>query len=127
MTTTVTATTFKDRFTVFSSVADATVTAAITEADRWTNDAAYGTDRHDDAIRYLAAHLLALDAQANAAASAAASAGAGPSGPVSSKAGLSASISYAVPSGAGDDWFASTVWGQRFLSIERRVFASRIL
>ena len=127
MATEVTATTFKARFTVFSTVADAVVDEAITEAERWVSANAYGSrDRADDAIRYLTAHILTLDAQANAAATAAGS-GSGPSGPVSSMSGLSASVSYAVPSSASDDWFSSTTWGQRFLSIERRVFASRIL
>lgn len=123
---TVTATTFKARFTVFSAVADATVETAIEEASRWVNAAAYGTtERADDAIRYLTGHLLSLDAQLNALT--AAGSASGPGGPVSSMATLGASVSYAVPAGAGNEFFSTTPWGLRFLSISKRVFASRVL
>lgn len=125
---TVTATTFKARFTVFSAVTDDVVEDAIDEASRWVSVTAYGSqDRADDAIRYLTGHLLSLDAALNGAGSTAGSASAGPSGPIASMGGLSASVSYAIPTNASDDWFATTAWGRRFLSIERRVFAPRTI
>lgn len=126
MATAVTATTFKTRFTTFSAVADAVVTTAINEAVRWVGASAFGSQaRADDGINYLTAHILALDAQLNALT--AAGGASGPGGPVSSMATLGASVSYAVPTGAGGDYFSTTPWGLRFLSIQKRVFASRIL
>lgn len=126
MATSVTATTFKARFTAFSAVADAVVTTAIEEAVRWVSTSAFGSqDRADDGINYLTAHILALDAQLNALTPAGGASG--PGGPVSSMATLGASVSYAVPANAGSDYFSQTPWGLRFLSLQQRVFASRVL
>jgi hypothetical protein len=54
----VTSTSFLTRFPEFSNIESAVVTATIGEAERQNNQDIWG-DQYDDAVNYMAAHLLA--------------------------------------------------------------------
>lgn len=118
---------FKARFPEFAAVADATVTALVSEAEGDVGVTWIENDRRP-AVMALAAHLLAVSGYAFAQA--------GSSGPVpvagplrSSKVG-DVEESYGVAAGAkGSDRSASTdldgtTYGQRFLALRRRSFPS---
>ena len=60
---TVTATTFVTRFPEFGNIETAVVTATVAEANRQCNSDVWG-EKHDDAVNYLTAHMLALRTQA---------------------------------------------------------------
>lgn len=123
----VTASTFKARFTVFSSLSDAVVETALAEAGRRCSSSAFGTSElHDDAVGYLAGHILAQDAAMNAAGSPAASAGAGDAGAVASKSAMGQSISYAVPEVFSKSALATTAWGRRYLELTSLAFPARV-
>lgn len=60
---TVTATTFVERFPEFGNIETAVVTATVAEAARQCDSDLWG-NKHDDAVNYLTAHMLALRTQA---------------------------------------------------------------
>jgi len=60
---TVTATTFVTRFPEFGNIETAVVTATVAEANRQCDSDVWG-EKHDDAVNYLTAHMLALRTQA---------------------------------------------------------------
>ena len=60
---TVTVTTFVDRFPEFGNIEAAVVTATVAEASRQCDSDLWG-DKHEDAVNYLTAHMLALRTQA---------------------------------------------------------------
>ena len=58
----VTSTSFLTRFPEFSNIESAVVTASIDEAKRQNNEDVWG-DKYDDAVNYMAAHLLSSRTQ----------------------------------------------------------------
>lgn len=112
----VTATSLKDRFAVFDPLSDAVVEAAITEAELFVNETAWG-DKYDTGVLYRAAHILELDSAGATAAP----------GPVSSEKLLSYSVSYDGTSmDAADSNLASTAYGRRFIEARSTIFAPRV-
>jgi hypothetical protein len=109
----VTLATLRARTGEFSATSDAAVQAAIDEAERSTNRTAYGA-KADDAVIYLAAHLLTLDAMTSP-----------PPGAVASQSIGGASVSYVAPRVpiAGDR--GATKWGRRRAALS--AFASRVV
>lgn len=131
MTTTITPDILFDRSRdVFSEVDEDCVQLAIDEAVRYVSEVNWG-GRYDDAIFYLACHILCEFAQLELAAvdgGTASTGGAIPAGPVMAEKILSWSTSYAVSEGGVfDDAFATTSWGRMFLARESRVFSRRVL
>jgi len=108
---TVTAATLKARWTEFAPTSDTIVTAAIAEAARSCDVAVYGTT-YDDAVMYLACHLLAISPQGAASRL---DGGGAPSSPSSATADLGrttygASLLRLMRSRAGGAWTIGA-WG----------------
>lgn len=90
----------------FASVADPIVQTFIDEAGREIDATAFG-DRYDDAVTYLAAHLLA----------AAIAGSSGASGPVTSVTAGALSKQYATPYMMDGDALMITSYGRRYKQI----------
>ncbi len=111
---TVTVADIRAKFPAFASTDAGTVTAAIEEAERSTNRAHFG-GRADDAVKYLAAHILHQDAGGAGAAA----------GPMTSETKGPISRSFAVSSTSSDPR-ASTAYGRRYLELLQTTFAGRV-
>lgn len=94
----------------FASLSEAAIAPYIAEASREVAESVYG-DRYDDAVKYLAAHLIAVLTAGSR----------GTAGPVVSESAGPVSRSYAAPATIVSEHFAATVYGRRFLDIRRQV------
>lgn len=109
---TVTAATLKARWTEFAPTSDTIVDAAIAEATRLCDVAVYGA-AYDDAVMYLACHLLAISPQGAASRL---DGGSAPSSPSSSatadlwRTTYGASLLRLMRSRAGGAWCVGA-WG----------------
>jgi uncharacterized membrane protein len=104
----VTPTTLKQLFPAFASETDARVQLLINAAKRRVSEGVFGV-YYDDAVSYLAAHLLARDAAQNGGKGAIASETVG---------SLSRSYSNATATTGG---YGSTTYGQEFFALLRLV------
>jgi hypothetical protein len=111
----VTAAQLKARFSEFSATADELVDAAIAEAELQVSRTAWGEERADAGVLYLAGHILKLDAQGGDA----------PPGPITSERLMSWGATYAVPTTGSSEPEAVTAYGRRFLALRRGVFGAR--
>lgn len=109
----VTPTTFKARYTEFSTLSDATVQIYLSDAELELDEGRWGT-LYDRGLAALAAHFLALAQQSAAAGTG----GGGAVGPVTSKSIGDVSVSYGWSnSGSGSatsDYYNSTTYGQDY-------------
>lgn len=93
----VTSTTFLTRFPEFSNIESAVVTATIGEAERQNNEDMWG-DQYDDAVNYMAAHLLASRTQS-----------------IGQQIGVSSSVRTIKYQGAAGYTLADTTYGATYL------------
>jgi len=107
-----TASAFKARHAAFASVVDGTVSAFLAEAARSVSDQWAATDT-DDAIMYLAAHLMQEEGLSGGQSSINAA------GPIKRFKADSVEIEYAGLTGL-DATLGTTVYGRRFLELRRR-------
>lgn len=117
---TVTAASLKARHVAFAATADATVEAAIAEAERCTNRDRWGS-KADDGVTYLAAHILAVDALAAQSANA--------KGPITSESIGPLSWAYQAPqqTSAADTQLSSTTYGQSYMRLRASLYLSRAI
>ncbi len=111
----VTATELKQRLVEFALVSATTVQAAIDEAERRTNRDTWA-GKADDAVTYLAAHLLKMDLDGSSAAP----------GPVSAESAGPVSVTYSVPTAFAQDDLGRTVYGQRYLGLQKSLYPARV-
>lgn len=109
----VTPASFKIRFPEFGSVLDARIQLFLDDAGVLLNEAFWGA-KYDLGTSYLTAHYLTIGTSTENGAS-------GSIAPVSSRGVDGTSVSYAqVTSGnVADSFYASTVYGQRYLALRR--------
>lgn len=108
---------FKTLFPAFSTLTEGPYAAWATKAEAKVGES-YG-DEQQDATEYLTAHYLGLNGIGLAPGTDVLSA----TGATSCKSGtFSATISEAVVSKRAKGGYASTVWGQQFAEIQRRLF-----
>jgi hypothetical protein len=111
----VTASQLQTRFSEFASLDPGVVEAAIAEAELQVSRTAWGEERADAGVLYLAAHILKLDAQGGDA----------PPGPITSERLMSWGATYAVPTTGSSEPEAVTAYGRRYLALRRGVFGAR--
>ncbi|MCP3685814.1 MAG: DUF4054 domain-containing protein [bacterium] len=111
---TVTAASFKARFTEFAAVADARVELFLADAVLVLNEV-YWDLKYDLGINYYTAHLLYLADQA------ADGSGEGTSGAITGRSVDGTSVSYGSgnPTSAEDAWLLTTTYGSRYLSLRK--------
>lgn len=110
----VTVASFKTRFPSFATVSNSTIEMLLAEAVVILSESYWGV-KYDIGVMYYTAHLLALDLNVSAG-------GYSSVGQVSSRSVDGVSISYNTVSQTGTEaWFASTVFGQRFLELQRNL------
>ena len=112
----VTAAQLKAKLTEFATTADATVEAAIAEAELRTNRPAWGV-KGDLAVIYMAGHVLKSLAST--------SSGGGASGPLQSLTAGPVSKTYAVPAFALDPT-GSTSYGRLWLELRASLMVPRV-
>ena len=93
----------------FASLSESSISPSILEAEREVNESAFG-DRYDDALKYLAAHLLAAMRQGSQ----------GASGAVVSETVGPISRSYGAAAITSSDALESTSYGRRYVEIRRQ-------
>jgi len=123
---TVDAASFKLRFVEFTAVDDTAVERSIAEAERRTNETAWGS-RYDDGINYFTAHLVAMNLR-NAVATQGEASVKGPLlsekvGPLSRQ---FASLGFASKLTRDDMLFAQTPYGMQYVELRDLVFATRV-
>lgn len=107
----ITPTQFKTRFTVFSSISDDKIQIFIDEAEIVLNEVYWGS-KYDLGLYYYAAHALAVNNYSEAGNTVSKS-------PVSGKSvdGSSTSYSTATLNNQSDNYYASTIYGQKYLTL----------
>jgi len=105
---------FKIRFPEFDSIDDARIQVFIDDAVLQVNETYWG-DKYNMGLYYLTAHYLYL-AEKSADGS-----GSGSGGAVASRAvdGVSVSYNNMTPDNQSDAYYASTAYGQRYMSLMR--------
>jgi hypothetical protein len=96
----------------FASLSAGTINPFIAEAERQLSISRWDA-LYDDGVRYLTAHLIATQSLGASA----------PSGPVTSESAGPLSRSYAAAATWSPDGLDSTVYGRRFLELQRLVGA----
>lgn len=113
-----TPTTFKERFSAFAAVEDSVIEAVLVEAKRHVDQSWFEAD-YTIALNYLIAHFLVTEGALNDPDAAPVGVS---SGQIVSESLGDASVTYANSgsAAAGDDGdFSTTVYGRRFLRIQR--------
>lgn len=103
---------FRARHTSFSTVADATVEAMLTEASSYVSECWSETD-YGPAILYLAAHMISEEQSAGGATAAS------KAGPIKRVKADTVEIEY-MGGSMSDAALEGTVYGRRFLMLRRR-------
>lgn len=106
---------FKAIATQYSSETDDTINGVINRAERRVNRTAWGDEKADEGVIYLAAHLLTQDKEQDEAAP----------GPETQQSSGNARRAYQVPPPFAKYPEASTAWGRRYLELRQTVFADR--
>ena len=121
MATTVKASDLKTRLVEFESAQDTRVDLFIADAQLQINATQWG-DLCELGVIYLAAHLMCTVGNTDGS-------GAVAPGPVKKEKVGEIATEYAVGSSgkAGDDFLASTIYGQAYLDLKRKVFPERFL
>lgn len=106
---------FKIRFPEFASTDDTRVQLFIDDSVLILNEAYWGV-KYDLGLNYLTAHYLAIDAKTSAG-------NVGSNGQVASKSvdGTSVSYNHAPLANQSDAEYASTSYGQRYLSLRKNL------
>lgn len=93
----------------FSSLSESAISPFMLESEREVNESVFG-DRYDDALKYLAAHLLAVGRKGSE----------GASGAVVSETVGPISRSYGAAAITSSDALDSTAYGRRYAEIRRQ-------
>jgi len=116
--------TFVKRAPAFKCVSPLAIQQGIDEAERSTNRENWGV-KADDAVFYLAAHLITLNTHLN---SLDATGGlSAPAGPVKSESLLEWSATYETSAALSGEAMATTSWGRIFVAMRRTIFSRRCL
>jgi len=107
------ATSFKIRFPEFDAVLDARIDIFLADAIIILNETYWDT-KYDMGVSYLTAHYLALANKSEVGSVTS-------SGPIASKTVDGASVAYtnATPDDESDAYYASTTYGQRYLTLRK--------
>jgi hypothetical protein len=117
----VTPTTFKTRFPEFSTETDPRIQIFIDDSEIFISESKFGT-LFDLAVSYLTAHYLSVADKSSSGSSSSV-------GSVASKSveGVSVSFNKMAAATQADDFYASTIYGQRYLELRSQIAVGNVL